>query len=177
MDILLSSLPTLLGAVVGAAASIIATMLTNRRQAKIEETRRIEARRTRSEQFQLESAVNLQVAGLGLLRATAVVYKEFRREFSQGRNQSNAVIGNEAEEARRQCVAHFVLFENRMLEDDIRDLASDLRKTCVSVVCGTNDSTTLDRYISANLNPKYKLFEERIGTAIRSYAVASQESE
>lgn len=170
-DVLMDSLPSLVGTVVGAAIGAAATLLGNyllyrfNKQLAVEEYSRRKSEK--QEDFQFELWARIQEQGNALGRAAAVAYLQLRQKFKEGADYSSAIIDDAASEQLRSRAMEFRIYEERIKDDNLRLSCKQLRMASNRIAYESNDAAELERYMREFLD-LLDIFNTAVGKEIRN---------
>lgn len=167
-DVLLNAVPTIIGAVIGAAVSLVSIFLTFRSNRKLSIEEHERKRAEQWEDYQFQTYFQLQEQGNLLVRATAVVYLQLKEKFANGADFKSALASDEDAEALRQCAATFHMYESRVEDDGLRRICESLRSASTEIAYKVSDGQMLERNMDL-LVDRYDLFVNDIGKRLRKY--------
>lgn len=110
----------LIGTIVGAAASLLATYLTNTHSAKLSAEARSEQRLEKFREFQRETLLELQVAIREVARTAFLIHTEGMKELLAGRNWGEGSVPEQLAEEDRIARTRVSTFVERVADDSVR---------------------------------------------------------
>ena len=127
-EALLNSIPTLVGAVIGAAASIVATILTNRNSMK----QRIEDREAEYDanerRFQRENYLSIQPLLLDLIRGVFLTLYEDEKSFREtGKWDPKNKLSDEVDKLCFEATRELAMRTERVADDAMRERLQSFR--------------------------------------------------
>ena len=141
---MIDALPTLFGAVIGAGVSIGTTVLSNRHADKVEERKRADEYKRKMEEQQIENYEKLQEAVLGYARANVVEYIQIRDLYASGVKHSELRTDDEKGEQLRLSQVRYSILCDRVLSDDVRDLAKKFNDAVRNMTLMARNSQELE---------------------------------
>lgn len=110
----------LIGTVVGAAASLLATYLTNTHSAKLSTEARAEKRLEKFQEFQRESLLELQMAIREVERTTFLIHLEDSKGLLAGRNWGEGSVPDRLGEEDRIARSRVSIYVERVADASVR---------------------------------------------------------
>ena len=141
---LINALPTILGAVIGAAVSIGTTMLSNRHADKVEERKRVDEYKRKMEEQQIENYEKLQEAVLDYARANVIEYMQIRDLYASGVKHAELRTDDEEGELLRLSQVRYSILCDRVLSDDVRELAKKFNDAVRNMTLMARNSQELE---------------------------------
>lgn len=136
-----SALWGLLGTIAGAAASIIATIITSRNSANLQISaaglERIEKHRA----FQRETLIDLQDALHDELRAASLVFQADEEAFRNGGTWGKQLLGNELNQQAHLAGRRTLLLAERVANDSLRKHVQSVRGIVTQILMARDRST------------------------------------
>jgi hypothetical protein len=155
----------LLGALVGAGASIATSWLSNRheiaRQHLADSLERIE----RSRAFQRDNLLELQQSLQDAVRLSARAQLKDEQAFRQSGEWGKALLGEEVSEGTRAANARLMALTERVADDSVRASVKNLRERLATLsVARTQEQANA---VWGDAMAAFPLVMEQIGTALR----------
>ena len=119
----------LIGTIVGAAASIITTVLANKSAHHMQERSDAQDRAERARAFQRETLLEVQETIQGALRLMARIYFEDQKTASTSGSWGSELLPTELNEEFAQANRNLVIKIQRVADDSVRDELIRLHKT------------------------------------------------
>ena len=141
---LINALPTILGAVIGAAVSICTTVLSNRHADKADERKRADEYKRKMEEQQIENYEKLQEAVLDYARANVVEYIQIRDLYASGVKHTELRTDDEKGELLRLSQVRYSILCDRVLSDDVRGLAKKFNDAVRNMTLMARNSQELE---------------------------------
>lgn len=163
---LIDALPTLLGAIIGAAVSIVTTMMGYRYANEAEKQRRSDEHRRRMEEQQIENYEKLQEAVIEYARANIVEYSEIRRLYTNGVEHAELVTDDGRGEKLRLLQVKYSILRDRVLSDDVRSLAKKFDDAAIEMTVIARNNFELDSAFQAFCAASHDL-SDAIGVELR----------
>lgn len=118
-----------IGAIVGALASIITTWLTNRHTAALQRQQTSDERKERHRDFQRETLIALQDAMHEYLRMITSAYFEDLKAFARGADWGRTQISEEISDGCMLTARRAVILIERIENDELRSKLKTLHKS------------------------------------------------
>lgn len=150
MEILLAALSTLIGALVGASASILTTHFANKRSMKLVAIEREERHKSDVRKKQIENCESLQLATIDYARSGVVSSFQIREQYVEGKKHSEVRIDDKHDEQFRLNQARFVTLVGRILDDELREQAQAVRNVELQLTLYATNLDELENAFAAH---------------------------
>lgn len=166
MEILLAALPTLIGALVGASASILTTHFANKHSMKLVAIEREERHKSDVRKKQIENYESLQLATIDYARSGVISSFQIREQYVEGKKHSEVRIDDKHDEQFRLNQARFVTLVGRILDDELREQAQAVRNVELQLTLYATNLDELENAFAAH-NREYNRFLDSLEAKLR----------
>ena len=156
----------LIGTVIGAAASLGTTYLTNRHAAKLQSDSQVLERQEKSRAFQRETLLELQNSLHDAIRLTSLVHLEDAKAHASGSPWGKTYLPNDLAEEVRLSKRRVMLFVERVADDSVRKLIKDVMTDANAI--GFTTTREESRSLLDQLTFKSVIALEVIGKTLRA---------
>ncbi|MEX2411736.1 MAG: hypothetical protein WD607_10290 [Candidatus Paceibacterota bacterium] len=118
---------TLFGAIIGAGASIITSVITSQNQVQLQKNRASLVRKERARAFQRETLLEIQDALNDLLRQNGQAYLIHRKNYKSEGKWGQSYLPDDLDENIRLANSKFVALVERISDDSLRSDLKELR--------------------------------------------------
>jgi len=159
-------LGTLLGAIVGAASSVITTFIMARNARQLNHESAILERKERAREAQLRNFYELQDTLTYMMRLTGRAHHEDTKSFLKARNKDRPVLlSNELDQEINVVIRKLTVLIERIHDDVLRENVRTFGNNLLKVMLATNyeqSKLNMDESVSA-----YRQMMEEIGVQLR----------
>ena len=159
---------TLVGAVVGASASILTTHISGRNSARLQEKEDTLQRLERAREFQRKNLLELQDSLLLHMRLIARAHLEDVKSFKEvdNNNKSN-LLSTELNQELMVSNRKLTIITERIADDTLRDNLKELRNKMSDVVLKAKSVFESERMIQI-ASTRFEQFMVQLGVVLRS---------
>lgn len=147
-DAAVSTLPSLLGTLVGGGVTLLATWMTIRHQNRLEDKKRKDTLDDDLRKYERENLTRLQETIQRSARATVKCYGQMLKHAEAGRSWDEWVVNDDDSEAQRQSLEDILLLTVRLSGNELSDATAAFREKSRRV--------TLEAHNEAQLNTAVK---------------------
>ncbi len=155
----------LIGTIVGAAASLLATYLTNTHSAKLSAEARSEERLEKFREFQRETLLELQMAIREVARTTFLIHLEDSKRCLAGRNWGEGFVPDQLAEEDRIARGRVSIFAERVADESVRGTVKKMMSE-VGIFMRATSKAEADRAL-ANVTSGSVQVNELVGKVLR----------
>lgn len=155
----------LIGTIVGAAASLLATYLTNTHSAKLSAEARSEERLEKFREFQRETLLELQMAIRDVARTTFLIHLEDSKGSLAGRNWGEDSVSDQLAEEDRIARSRVSIFAERVADESVRGTVKKMMSE-VDILIRATSKAEADRAL-ANVTSGSVQANELVGKVLR----------
>lgn len=166
MEILLAALPTLIGALVGASASILTTHFANKHSMRLVAIEREERHKSDVRKKQIENYESLQLATIDYARSGVVSSFQIREQYVEGKKHSEVRIDDKHDEQFRLNQARFITLVGRILDDELREQAQAVRNVELQLTLYATNLDELENAFAVH-NREYNRFLDSLEAKLR----------
>lgn len=132
----------LVGALIGAAASIVTTCINNARENRRIEERRRDERDQRLRSFEAETYLELQVSLQHMVRLTMEACLQIARQYDKGTSVGDIRIDGKLDMELLSSHQELMRLEQRVMDEGLRQQLGSLRKLSNNVTAYFQDSAS-----------------------------------
>lgn len=155
----------LIGTIVGATASLLATYLTNKHSAKLSAEARSEERLERFREFQRETLLELQAAIREVARTTFLIHLEDSKGCLAGKNWGEGFVPDQLAEEDRIARGRVSIFSERVADESVRGVVKKIMSE-VGIFMRATSKEEADRTL-ANITLGSIQANELVGKVLR----------
>lgn len=167
-EIIVSSLPTIIGALVGASASILTTILTNRENIHLTSITLMEKRKQKAREFEFNNYVDLQNLLIENARKTTQAYYYIKQYYTDGHTWKEALLPDDLSEATMVSGQRLLLNESRIGDDNLRHMVGSFRKKQMDVTIEARTAPELENAMREYID-YYSTLSEKVGNKVREF--------
>lgn len=161
-----SGVSAVVGAFVGAAASVITTMLANRAERKRGIEQRENDRKEKSRSFQIETYLDLQATLQIHARQTAKVFYQIAKQYSNGVPKEEIHVESDLDESILLSAQKLIRLEQRVKDTNLRTSIKELRMLSNDLQIRTQNSNSLWKRMES-YSDKFEETMNLIGSKLR----------
>lgn len=128
---------TLVGAIVGASASILTTRINSKNAIRIQENIDRNARKERYREFQRNNLLELQEKLAYAMRLVTKAYLEDLDNYKKTKKWKSSILSASLDEEIGNCFRELSIKTERIAENEIRDEIINLRKMMSDLLMGS----------------------------------------
>ncbi len=163
---------TLLGALIGAGASLLAHHKTAKHQSALEEMRLEAAHEDEWRRFRRDNLIRLQEAVQHAMRATGKCYLRMLKLAEEGKQWHEWVVDPVDSECQRKALEEVLLLSYRIDDADLVKKLTDFRNSVHVVMLDSQNATQLTNAVE-ELNNSYDglmaMVGKRLGECVKGY--------
>ncbi|MEX1201370.1 MAG: hypothetical protein WEB02_11325 [Methylophaga sp.] len=156
---------TLVGVIVGAAASIVTTIITSRNNLKLQKDGDDLQRVERARAFQRNTLLELQENLQASMRNIGEMHHHDVVSFRKSGEWQKSLLGNELNERVLKVNQNLSLLTERIADDDLRNKVKVFRDTSSKILFTSSESEG-DTRLSQSIND-FNVLMEQIGKVLR----------
>lgn len=157
---------TLLGAIVGASASVLATLITTRNARKLNQDEASFERKERAREFQLKNYYELQNALSFAVRLAMRAHLEDIESFQENKTTGEPVLlSDQLDQELLESNRQLSILTERILEDALRERVKAFRGEMVEVLLAKDDSGS--RLAMEQVSSSFEEIMQDIGLQLR----------
>ena len=158
---------TIVGAIVGASASILTTLINSNKAIKLQTKADKLKREEQAREFQRENLLKLQEAISVALRNCSRIYFEDLENLKKGQKWSQSLVGQELSEETRISQRELLILTERVANDALRKSLSGVRSQMAKVqLAGSKREADLEMQ---KLTMESNELMTEIGRVLRNY--------
>jgi len=158
---------TVLGAVVGASASILTTLISGRNSARLQEKADTLQRLERAREFQRNNLLELQDSLSQQMRMIGRAHLEDVEYFRKsGSGERSNLLSVELDQELMLSSRRVAILTERIYDDSLRDNLKELRQNMTNVLMAKSKNES--REMLQQASDRFEQFMEQLGVVLRS---------
>ncbi len=157
---------TLVGAVVGASASILTTVISGRNSAYLQKNTDTLERVERARSFQRSNLIELQDSLLDAMRFIGRAYVEDTMASKKNGEWGKSLLSKEVNQGILLSTRKLAILTERVSNDELRSDLKGLRQLMAQCLGASSESESVD--LMQKVTSKFESFMEHLGIVLRS---------
>lgn len=165
-SILVSTLSSLVGTLIGGGVTLLATHMTIRHQNELEDMKRKLTQEDDWRRYERENLTRLQEAIQHSMRANANCYAQMLKHAAAGRKTIERLVDDDDSEAQRQYLEDILLLSARLPGNELNDAMIMYREKTRRMTLGSQNESQLNAAMK-ELIKQYDLCMALVGEKLR----------